>query len=88
MTAECDVELLGSEPRDGGTAVQVCGVCGHTRSSHDAIARRYCQASHDCALDRICVCTIRAVIDETANEHAGSTTRRSDAPMYGRGRLS
>jgi len=84
MTTKCDVELLGPEPVDCGTTVQACEACGHVGSSHDAIARRYCQASRDRALDRVCVCTT----NEMASEHAGSTTRRSEAPMYGRGRLS
>jgi hypothetical protein len=84
MTTELDVQSAGSEPVDD----DVCGACGHTGLSHDAIAKRYCGASRDRALDRACVCTIRVSLDDMANEHAGSTVGRSDAPMYGRGRLS
>jgi hypothetical protein len=78
MTTEFDVQSSGSEPMDGDTAAHVCGACGHTGLSHDAIAQRFCRASRDRALDRVCVCPIRA----------GSTVRRSGAPMYGRGRPS
>jgi hypothetical protein len=78
MTTEFDVQSSGSEPMDGDTTAQVCGACGHTRLSHDATAKRFCRASRDRALDRVCVCAIRA----------GSTVRRSEAPMYGRGRPS
>jgi hypothetical protein len=88
MTTEFDVQSPGSEPMDGDATVQMCGVCGHTGLSHDAIAQRFCRASRDRALDRVCVCAIRVSLDETVNEHAGSTVRRSEAPMYGRGRLS
>jgi len=78
MTTEFDVQSSGSEPMDGDTAAHVCGACGHTGLSHDAIAQRFCRASRDRALDRFCVFPIRA----------GSTVRRSGAPMYGRGRPS
>ena len=87
MTTEFDVQTPGSEPMDGDTTAHVCGACGHAGLSDGAIARRYCRASRDRALDRVCVCTIRVSLDETVSEHAGSTVRRSEAPMYGRGRL-
>ena len=57
MTTEFDVQSSGSEPMDGDATVQVCGACGHTGLSHDAIAKRFCRASRDRALDRVCVCT-------------------------------
>jgi hypothetical protein len=88
MTTQFDVHSPGFEPMDDDAAMQVCGACGHTGLSHDAIAKRFCQASRDRALDRACVCTIRVSLDEMVNEHADSTVRRSEAPMYGRSRLS
>jgi hypothetical protein len=62
--------------------------CGHARLSDDAIATRYCQASRDHALDRDCICAVRAASGETEKAHPGSTAQRSEAPMYGRGRFS
>jgi NADH pyrophosphatase NudC (nudix superfamily) len=88
MTTEFDVHSPGSESMDNDVTMQVCGACGHTGLSHDAIAKRFCQASRDRALDRVCVCRILVSLDEMVSEHAGSTVRRSETPMYGRGRLS
>jgi hypothetical protein len=34
----------------------VCGMCLHSRESHDAIAARYCDATASSALARGCVC--------------------------------
>ena len=69
MTTDIDAQSSGSDPVSRDAMVQLCGACGHTGFSHDAIARRYCQASRARALDRVCVCTIRGSIDETINEH-------------------
>jgi hypothetical protein len=55
MTTEFDVQ---SPEFDGDATVHVCGVCGHARLPHDAIATRFCRASRDRALDR--ACAIRA----------------------------
>jgi hypothetical protein len=88
MTTEFDVHSLASAQVDGDTTVQVCDACGHARLSHDAIETRYCRASRDHALDRDCICAVRASSGETEKGHSGSTARRSEAPMYGRGRFS
>jgi hypothetical protein len=65
MTTVSDVQSPGSEPVNCDATVHVCGACGHTGLSHDAIAKRYCPASRDRALDCACVCTIGVSIDET-----------------------
>ena len=86
MTTRFDVQSAGSG--DDDVAVQVCDACGHAPLSHDAIATRYCQVSRDRALNRACACSIRSVTAETEKKEDGSTVRSSEAPMYGRGRLS
>jgi hypothetical protein len=78
MTNEFDVQ----------SAEQVCDACGHAPLSHDAIATRYCQASRDRGLDRACVCPVGSVTAETEKEHGANAVRKSEAPMYGRGRFS
>jgi hypothetical protein len=35
---------------------QSCTVCGHEPARHDAIARRYCEATQLRALQRGCIC--------------------------------
>ena len=88
MTTEFDVPSPASAQVDVDTSVQVCDACGHARLSHDAIATRYCRASRDHALDRECICAVRASNGETEKGNSGSAARRSKAPMYGRGRFS
>ena len=88
MTTEFDVQSPGPVQVDVDATVQECDACGHARFSHDSIATRYCRASRDHALDRDCICAVRASSGETEKGHSGSTARRSEAPMYGRGRFS
>ena len=88
MTTEFDVQSSASSPGDGDITVQVCDACGHAQLSHDAIETRYCRASRDRALERDCICAVRASSGKTEKGHSGSAARRSDAPMYGRGRFS
>ena len=87
MKIEFDVQSVGSGLR-AGDAAPVCDACGHHLSSHDAIAKRYCQASRTHALTRVCACAISSGVAETEDEGGGGAVRRSEAPMYGRGRLS
>jgi hypothetical protein len=86
MTTEFDVQSPG--PAQVDIDATVCDACGHARLSHDAIATRHCRASRDHALDRNCICAVRASSGETEEGHPGSTARRSEAPMYGHGRFS
>ena len=88
MTTEFDVQSPGPAQVDVDATAQVCDACGHARLSHDAIETRYCRASRDHALDRDCICAVRASSGETEKGRPGSTARRPGAPMYGRGRFS
>ena len=45
---------VGAEHRPG------CAVCGHALETHDAISRRYCQATQTNALARRCICPTEA----------------------------
>jgi hypothetical protein len=36
--------------------VEICNSCPHARDAHDAIAARYCAASHDTGTVRGCIC--------------------------------
>jgi hypothetical protein len=36
--------------------VAICTSCPHPQDAHDAIAARYCAASHDTAITRGCIC--------------------------------
>lgn len=37
-------------------AVETCDVCAHPEAAHDAIARRYCDATVANAMSRGCIC--------------------------------
>jgi hypothetical protein len=36
--------------------IAICTSCPHPQDAHDAIAARYCAASHDTAITRGCIC--------------------------------
>jgi hypothetical protein len=88
MTTEIDSQSPGPSQEDVDAAAHMCDACGHARLSHDAIETRYCRASRDHALERNCICAVRASSGETEERHPGSTARRPAAPMYGHGRSS
>jgi hypothetical protein len=73
MRTTLNEPMAGTDP-DGNPEVEVCA-CGHEWSSHDAIATRFCRASHARALKRACVCP-----DKPAPP-------KRDAPMYGYGKV-
>lgn len=45
-----DTEIAGESRPD------TCDMCGHSSSTHDAIASRYCRATREHTLHRGCIC--------------------------------
>jgi hypothetical protein len=72
MTVSDTSGLTFAHDSEGSLA---CEACGHDLSSHDAISGRFCRASVDNGLERVCIC-------------AAGPNAPTGAAFYGRGRPS
>jgi hypothetical protein len=63
-------DTLVVDPEHVVLDLPICGMCLHTRDSHDAVATRYCEATASSALSRGCVCRPADDIDDSVGASA------------------